>query len=117
MSNQQELTFTFTFFRPDEWKEGRAYISVRGTVKKIDEYEHIVVLQDGTWIPMEDIVDIAGEMFQALEDFQRKSCIEAACSVFLLYSVDSTWFIRSCSNKMRSFQRRNDGCVYRSEKI
>ncbi|MDP4089723.1 MAG: hypothetical protein Q8930_10705 [Bacillota bacterium] len=67
LNSQQELEFTF--FRPDEWKDGGAYITARGTVKKIDENEHIVILQDGTWIPMEDIVDITGGIFQAVEDF------------------------------------------------
>lgn len=57
------------FFRPDEWKTGGGYISVRGTVKKIDEYKHVVVMHDGTRIPIEEIVDISGDMFQAMDDF------------------------------------------------
>jgi hypothetical protein len=61
LSKQQE--FEFVYFRPDELKEGGTYISVRGTVKKIDKYESFVIMKDGTRIPIEEIVDIAGEMF------------------------------------------------------
>lgn len=62
LSRQQEIGFVF--FRPDEMKAGGAYISIMGTVKKIDGYERVVRLQDGTRIPIEDIIDITGEMFQ-----------------------------------------------------
>jgi hypothetical protein len=67
LSRQQEIELVF--FRPDEMKAGGAYISVRGTVKKIDGYERAVVMQDGTRIPIEKIVDITGDMFQAVDDF------------------------------------------------
>lgn len=67
LSRQQEIEIVF--FRPDEMKAGGAYISMMGTVKKIDGYERAVVMQDGTRIPIEEIVDITGEMFQAVDDF------------------------------------------------
>lgn len=67
LSRQQEIEIVF--FRPDEMKAGGAYISIMGTVKKIEGYERAVVMQDGTRIPIEEIVDITGEMFQAVEDF------------------------------------------------
>ena len=47
-----------TFFVPDERKEGGAYVTVEGRVKKTDDAERAVVLEDGTRIPVEDIVDI-----------------------------------------------------------
>ena len=57
------------FFEPDELKAGGTYITKSGNVKKIDGYEHAVVMQDGTKILIEEIVDISGEMFQSLDDF------------------------------------------------
>lgn len=36
-------------------------------VKKIDEYEQIVVLQDGTKIPLDDIIDIRGDLFRDID--------------------------------------------------
>ncbi len=67
ISRQQEIEITF--FKSDELKAGGAYISVRGAVKKIDNQKRVVVLQDGKRIPIEDIMDITGEMFQAVDDF------------------------------------------------
>jgi hypothetical protein len=67
LSRQQEIELVF--FRPDEMKAGGAYISRRGTVKKIEGYERVVLMQDGTRIPIEEIIDITGEMFQAEEGF------------------------------------------------
>lgn len=52
-----------TYFVPDKKKAGGAYISYSGCVKKIDEYEHTVVMEDKTVIPIEQISDIEGEMF------------------------------------------------------
>ena len=66
LSRQQEIELVF--FRPDEMKSGGAYILVRGTVKKIEGYERAVVMQDGTRIPIEEIIDITGEMFQTEDD-------------------------------------------------
>jgi methanogenic corrinoid protein MtbC1 len=66
LNNKMEVEFTF--YQPDEMKSGGAYVSVRGLVKKIDEYEHVVVMQDGTRISVEDIVAITGEMFRGADE-------------------------------------------------
>lgn len=49
---------SITYFVPDERKDGGAYVTVKGTVKKIKEYEHIIVMTDGAEIPIEEIVQI-----------------------------------------------------------
>lgn len=67
LSRQQEIEIVF--FRPDEMKVGGAYISLVGTVKKVEIYERAVVMQDGTWIPIEEIVDITGKMFEGLDEY------------------------------------------------
>ena len=48
----------FTYFQKDEQKEGGAYITVSGIVKKTDAYTHKIVLEDGTGIGVEDILEI-----------------------------------------------------------
>ena len=48
---------SITYFVPDPHKEGGAYVTATGCVKKIDEYERTVILEDGTRIRMEDILD------------------------------------------------------------
>ena len=57
---------TFTYFKPDERKAGGAYLTTTGTVKKLDDYERQIVLQDGTKLPMDDIWDMEGELFSIL---------------------------------------------------
>lgn len=52
-----------TYFVPDNKKAGGAYISCSGCVKKIDGYEHTVVMEDKTVIPIKQISDIEGEVF------------------------------------------------------
>ena len=49
---------TFTYFKPDERKSGGAYLTTTGTVKKLDDYERQIVLQDGMKMPMDDILDM-----------------------------------------------------------
>ena len=58
---------TFTYFKPDERKAGGAYLTTTGTVKKLDDYERLIVLQNGTKLPMDDILDINGDIFGMIE--------------------------------------------------
>lgn len=55
-----------TYFQPDTKKDGGAYITVVNTVKKIDEHERVVVMTDGTAIPIDEIISIDGKIFDAL---------------------------------------------------
>ena len=55
---------TVTWFRPDERKEGGAYVTTTGRLKRIDEVERTLVLTDGTVIPLADVVGIEGDCFR-----------------------------------------------------
>lgn len=57
-----------TYFKPDMKKQGGAYVTVQGNVKKIDEYAHALIMMDGETIPLEDIIEIEGEMFRTVGD-------------------------------------------------
>ena len=57
---------TFTYFVPDKKKSGGAYVGVTGMVKEIDEFERIVVLGDGTKIPILEIYEIESGLFAEL---------------------------------------------------
>lgn len=65
MDEQPEVTFTY--FKPDDRKKGGAYVTVTGSVKKVDLYERILILRDGVKIPMDEVYTIEGEIFSALE--------------------------------------------------
>lgn len=49
-----------TYFKPDGKKDGGAYITIRGTVNKLDPLERHIILTNGTIIPIDDILEIEG---------------------------------------------------------
>ena len=57
-----------TYFKPDEKKEGGAYLTARGSIKKIDEYAGCLVMEDETILPIADLFAIEGEIFGEMED-------------------------------------------------
>lgn len=52
-----------TYFEKDLKKDGGKYITVSGRVRKIHEYRNIVIFEDGTEVPVHDISDIDGDIF------------------------------------------------------
>ena len=52
---------TITYFKPGEQKNGGAYIAYSGIVKRIDEYARVVIMEDKTAIPIEQIREIEDE--------------------------------------------------------
>lgn len=57
---------TITYFVPDDRKSGGAYISNTGVVKKINEYNHTVILTDKTVIPIEQISEMQSDIFSEI---------------------------------------------------
>lgn len=55
----EELLVTVTYFQPDLLKEGGSFLTVRGRVKKIDEYQKYIHFTDGQKIPLEEVVYMA----------------------------------------------------------
>ena len=56
-----------TYFVPDDRKQGGAYLTITGVVAKICEYERDVIMEDGTQIPIDDIMAIEGNQFNETE--------------------------------------------------
>ena len=54
----QRPVVTFVYFQPDARKDGGAYLTRTGTVKKIDDYGRRIFLEDGSIIPMDDMAEI-----------------------------------------------------------
>lgn len=50
---------TVTFFVPDEKKDGGAYRTISGHIKRVDEESHCLILEEGERILLEDIFDLA----------------------------------------------------------
>ena len=49
---------SFTCFKPDDKKSGGSYVTCRGVVKKVDICKRLIIMQDGTLIPMDQVLDI-----------------------------------------------------------
>ena len=58
---------TITYFQPDERKAGGKYVSAVGVVRKVDDFERRITMQDGAKIPMDNVLSIDGELFSSLE--------------------------------------------------
>ena len=58
---------TITYFQPDERKAGGKYVSAVGVVRKVDDFERRITMQDGAKIQMDDVLSIDGDLFSTLE--------------------------------------------------
>ena len=56
-----EQNVSITYFIPDAKKAGGFYVTYSGIVKKVDEYEHTMIMTDQTVIPIEQISGIKCE--------------------------------------------------------
>lgn len=56
LSERPEVTIEY--FVPDERKSGGAYVTITGRVRNISVAERLLVMEDGTEIPMEDVVSV-----------------------------------------------------------
>ena len=52
---------TVVYFVPDEKKEGGAYVTAVGRVKRLDEFSRTLLFQDGRSVPLDEIVDLRGD--------------------------------------------------------
>ena len=55
-----------TYFQPDAKKSGGEYVTAIGAVKKIDVFERVVVMSNGTVIPFDEIISIDGQVFETI---------------------------------------------------
>lgn len=55
-----------TYFEPDQKKAGGSYITAVGTIKRINDVEHSVVLSDGRKISIDEISEIQSEWFRTV---------------------------------------------------
>ncbi len=59
----QKPQISITYFLPDTQKNGGAYLTITGTVRKIEQTRHQVIMENGTVIPMNDIYEIKSTIF------------------------------------------------------
>ena len=54
---------TVEYFVPDDRKTGGAYVTVTDRVRHISVPEKTLVMEDGTEIPLDEVVSLIGELF------------------------------------------------------
>ncbi len=62
---KEQPEIAITYYQPDAKKNGGAYVTAISTVKKIDEFERVVVMTD-TVIPIDEIISIDGQIFETM---------------------------------------------------
>lgn len=64
---KEKPEISVTYFQPDEKKTGGRYTTVSGNVKKLDGVERVIIMTDGTKIPIGDVRLIEGDLFRLFE--------------------------------------------------
>lgn len=65
MSKQEEKpAVTITYFLRDERKTGGSYEVLEGQIRKVDLYERVLVMEDRSRIPLDDVLDIESDIFR-----------------------------------------------------
>lgn len=59
---KEQPQVTVTYFVPDTQKSGGEYVQHSGSIYKIDSYNAMLVMNDGTKIYFDDISDLSGEI-------------------------------------------------------
>ena len=62
-------TVSITYVKPVERKEGGAYLTVTGVVRKLDPAARRIIMQDGTVIPAAEISVMEGEIFSDMDEW------------------------------------------------
>ena len=63
VTGQLDAEIKITYFLPDTKKTGGKYVLATGTVKKVDEYERMIIMGDGKQIPIDEVIDVDCDVF------------------------------------------------------
>ncbi len=58
-STDSSLVLNIVYFVPDIRKAGGAYMEITGRIKKLIPHEKLLIMDTGTRIPVEDIVEVS----------------------------------------------------------
>lgn len=63
LAMELNVEVTVTWFRPDSRKSGGSYVTVAGKIKKADELQRILTMEDGIKIPIQEITAVDSSIF------------------------------------------------------
>lgn len=67
MSFADAPVLKITYFQPDSRKAGGSYVTVTGSIRKVEQCFNLLTLADNTEIPLDAIAAIEGEIFNDLD--------------------------------------------------
>ena len=62
----QQPELIVTWFRPDDKNDGGSYFTTTGNLKRTDGVDRVMVMTDGTRIPLDDIIELESEWLPKL---------------------------------------------------
>lgn len=62
-----DAEITVTWFRPDARKDGGSYVTSTGRIRKVDELERVLTMDNGTRIPIQEVTDVSGTIFNCTD--------------------------------------------------
>ena len=65
-----------TWFQPDGKKDGGRYVTTTGRLKRIDEVERVLVMEDKTTVPMDDVISIDEHSSSDFIELQVKGAVQ-----------------------------------------
>lgn len=58
---------TVTWFQPDAKKSGGSYVTTTSRIKKADELQRILIMEDGTQIPIQEVIAVESTIFNRID--------------------------------------------------
>ena len=65
-----------TWFQPDGIKDGGRYVTTTGRLKRIDEVERVLVMEDKTTVPLDDVISIDEHSSSDFIELQIKGAVQ-----------------------------------------
>lgn len=63
---KEQPKISITYFLPDDKKTGGVYVTIKAVIKRIDEYKRLVIFTDKSSIPIDDIYEIEGDIYNGI---------------------------------------------------
>lgn len=67
LAMELDAEVTVAWFRPDDKKAGGSSVTTTGRIKKTDELQHVLTMEDGTKIPIQDVTAVNGTIFNCTD--------------------------------------------------
>ncbi len=67
LAMELDAEVTVRWFQPDAKKSGGSYVTTTSRVKKVDELQRILTMEDGTQIPIQEVTAVESTIFNRID--------------------------------------------------